>query len=142
MAESFEQNIDKKQKRILIAEDNSVLSDVMRFNLERAGFDVTIAYNGEQAMHLLVDNTYDLLITDYQMPGLNGAGLCQGIREQLGLRDLPILMCSAKGLELDTNELQNKFQVTQVLFKPFSMREIVNQATKLTTSSEPIFQPD
>jgi CheY-like chemotaxis protein len=146
MTHTIDQNIQTAQKRIIIAEDNSVLSDVMRFNLEKAGFHVTLACNGQQAMELLAHSEFDLLITDYQMPGVNGAGLCHGVRDELGLRNLPILMCSAKGLELDTNELQSRWQVTQVLFKPFSMREIVSQAQKLTTGSTAesahLYQPD
>ncbi len=74
-------------------------------------------------MQFLAVDHYDLLITDFQMPGVNGEALCQAVRDEMGLRDLPILMCSAKGLELDTQELRNKWNVTQVMFKPFSMRD-------------------
>jgi DNA-binding response OmpR family regulator len=121
-------------KHILIVEDNSVLSDVMRFNLERAGFKVTVAANGQQGLQFLTTQKFDLMITDFQMPGVNGAGLCQGVREELKIHDMPILMCSAKGLELDAEELRHKWQVSQLLFKPFSMREIVSFAKTLTTS--------
>jgi CheY-like chemotaxis protein len=61
--------------RILIAEDNRILSDVMRFNLQKAGFEVTVAENGTIAVEHLQLQAFDLLITDYQMPGLDGEQL-------------------------------------------------------------------
>lgn len=129
-----ENTTENTEKHILIVEDNSVLSDVMRFNLERSGFKVTVAANGQQGLQQLQNQRFDLMITDFQMPGINGAGLCQGVREELNIHDMPILMCSAKGLELDAEELRRKWQVSQLLFKPFSMREIVSYAKTLTAS--------
>ena len=118
--------------RILVAEDNRVLADVLRFNLQRAGFAVTVALNGSIAVTHLQQETFDLLITDFQMPGVNGEQLCQVIRKELQLDQLPILMCSAKGLELDIESLKAEFGVSQVISKPFSMREIVAIAQSLT----------
>ena len=118
--------------RILVAEDNRVLADVLRFNLQRAGFAVTVALNGSLAVTHLQQETFDLVITDFQMPGVNGEQLCQVIRRELQLDQLPILMCSAKGLELDIELLKSEFGVSQVISKPFSMREIVAIAQSLT----------
>jgi DNA-binding response OmpR family regulator len=115
---------------ILIAEDNQILSDVLRFNLLRAGFQVTIALNGELAAQYLRNEKYDLLLTDYQMPLVNGEELCEITRHELQLK-IPIVMCSAKGLELNTEELKEKYQLAEILYKPFSMREIVALAEKL-----------
>lgn len=116
---------------ILVAEDNRVLSDVLRFNLERAGFEVDVAENGRVAIERLQERTFDLLITDHQMPEMDGERLCAAVREELHIEHMPIVMCSAKGLELDASELREKYQVTQVIFKPFSMREIVTLAESL-----------
>ncbi len=126
-------------KRILVAEDNRVLSDVLRFNLERAGFVVTVARDGLQAIQQLRSVCFDLLLTDFQMPGANGEQLCQLVREELGNQELPIMICSAKGLELDNSELKAKWQVSAVIYKPFSMREIVRLAVEATTAT-PAFQ--
>ena len=119
--------------RVLVAEDNRVLSDVIRFNLKRAGFDVTIAANGAIAIRHLQQESFDLLITDYQMPEMNGEELCQAVREQLQLEHLPILFCTAKGLELDIDQLQSRYGVVQVIHKPFSMQAISHLARTLTT---------
>jgi CheY-like chemotaxis protein len=123
---------------ILVAEDNRVLSDVLRFNLERHGYTVVIARNGQQAMEQLEQQPFDLLITDFQMPGANGDELIRFARQTLGLDDLPIVMCSAKGLELDMVRLQSEWQVSRVIFKPFSMREILQLIGELLPRPLPL----
>jgi len=118
--------------QILIAEDDPVLADVLQFNLQRAGFGVTTAEGGEAAVEQLRCANYDLLITDFQMPGMSGEQVCQAVREELKLTTLPILLCTAKGLEIDVDRLQTEYQTGAVLFKPFSMRDIVALARSLT----------
>lgn len=117
--------------RVLVVEDNPVLADVLRFNLQRAKFDVTVAHDGAVAMRFLQSESVDLLITDYQMPGLNGAELCSFVRQQPLLKQLPIVMCSAKGCELDMCVLKESFGVAHVIYKPFSMRQIIDQVRTL-----------
>jgi CheY-like chemotaxis protein len=119
-------------KKILVAEDNTVLGDVIRFNLQRAGFDVTLARNGEKASDLLAEQPFDILVTDYEMPGLNGEELCEYARKSLQLSALKIVMCTAKGYELKRDQLQAKFNIESFLHKPFSMRDL----TKLLESLE------
>lgn len=112
-------------KQILVTEDNTVLADVLRFNLERAGFSVTVARTGREALDLARSQHYDLLLTDYNMPELTGEELIVAVRGELGLSDMPIVMCSAKGLELDTERLIAQWRVDRVVFKPFSVRDIL-----------------
>ena len=111
--------------RILIAEDNRILADVMRFNLQKAGFEVTVAENGTVAVQHLKSQAFDLLITDYQMPGLDGEELCKAVRQELKLDHMPIVMCSAKGFEISSEQLESSYGVSKVIFKPFSVREVV-----------------
>ena len=119
-------------KKILVAEDNTVLGDVIQFNLQRAGFDVTLARNGEKASQLLAEHPFDILVTDYEMPGLNGEELCEHARNSLQLNDLKIVMCTAKGYELKREQLQAQFNIQWFLHKPFSLRDL----TKLLESLE------
>ena len=111
-------------KRILIAEDNVVLGDVIRFNLERSGYVVSLARNGVEAFRLVGSQPYDILVTDFEMPGLNGQELCHRIRNELKLDDLIIAMCSAKGLELDRETLKAKYGISEIVSKPFSIRDL------------------
>jgi DNA-binding response OmpR family regulator len=126
--------------KVLVAEDNKVLGDVLRFNLERGGFQVTVARSGDIAAKLLASETYELLITDIEMPGMSGLDLCQLIRFELGNDALPIAICSARGLEIDEGEVRAKYGVAEIIFKPFSVRELVALAYRLlnrTESSDP-----
>ena len=98
-------------RKILVAEDNVVLGDVIRFNLLRAGFDVTLARGGDKASELLAEQPFDILVTDYEMPGLNGEELCEYARNSLHLSTLQIVMCTAKGIELNREPLQSPFNI-------------------------------
>ncbi len=109
-----------ESKKILVADDNRVMLNIVRFNLERAGFAVTVARDGCEAWKLLQAGGVDLLITDYQMPRINGEELCRRLREDPSLSNLPAIMLSAKGLELDLARLREELGLHEVVFKPFS----------------------
>jgi CheY-like chemotaxis protein len=124
------------QKHILLAEDNPVLSRIIEFNLKKGGYSVTTVANGGDAMALLLGESFDLLITDYQMPGHDGAALCDFVRGNATLAQLPIILCTAKGLELNASELAARWQLVQVFFKPFSMSEIVTCIQRYFANAE------
>ena len=112
--------------RILVAEDNPALANVIRFNLERAGCSVTLIRDGAEAARRIDEERFDLVVTDLQMPGLDGEQLCRHIRSQPDYCDIPIIVCSAKGLEVDMNRLLLEYGISHILFKPFSPVELVN----------------
>ncbi len=118
-------------RRVLVAEDNVVLGDVLRFNLQRSGFAVSLARNGVEALRLASSQSFDILVTDYEMPGINGEELCTRVRNDLHLDTIRIVMCSAKGLELDRDELQSRLRLERFLYKPFSIRELTTLLDKL-----------
>ena len=113
-------------RKVLVAEDNVVLGDVIKFNLQRAGFEVTLARNGNDALRFLQSESFNILVTDFEMPGQNGEQICQRARQELRLDSLRIVMCSAKGLELDREELKARLSLEAILFKPFSVRELTS----------------
>jgi CheY-like chemotaxis protein len=120
--------------RILVVEDNGVLQDVLKLNLERAGFEVITATNGRVALEALEREEFDLLLTDYQMPEVDGGELCRRVRDELRRSEMPIMMVSAKGLELDIDDLRERLRIGKVIFKPFSVRDIVSSAQQLCGS--------
>jgi CheY-like chemotaxis protein len=122
-------------KDILVAEDNPILADVIRFNLQRQGFPVFVAKNGLAAIERIKTQTPRLLMTDFQMPGASGEDVCRFVREDLANSDLPIVVCSAKGIELNTTDFLQRWSISKLVFKPFSMREIVDIITKLCAAS-------
>lgn len=111
--------------QILIAEDNAVTLDLLRFNLERAGFAVTTARSGTEAFEAVSTQAFDLILTDFQMPGMDGEQLCRRLRELPQHIQTPIILCSAKGFEFDKDQLRNDCGVTVFVNKPFSPRQMV-----------------
>ena len=115
----------KQPNRILVVEDNRAMADVIRFNLSRAGYDVTVGRNGREGWEHLQTESFDLIISDYQMPEMNGEELCRLIRQDPRFDTLPVIFLSAKGLELDANTLKEELGISEVVFKPFSPRELI-----------------
>jgi DNA-binding response OmpR family regulator len=109
----------------MAVDDNRVILNIVRFNLQRAGFSVTVARDGCEAWDLLQTEDVDLLIIDYQMPGMNGEELCRRLRDDASFGNLPVIMLSAKGLELDLARLKEELGLREVVFKPFSPSSLV-----------------
>ena len=111
--------------RILIADDNRAMAHVVQFNLERAGYDVTVARTGLEAWELVQARHFDLVVTDYQMPDMNGEELCRRMRQEERFASIPLILLSAKGLELDSRRLSEELGFAAIMFKPFSPRALV-----------------
>jgi CheY-like chemotaxis protein len=117
--------------RILLAEDNPALAQVIQFNLERAGYTVVAAGDGQEAWQHLEQGPFDLLITDEQMPRVTGRELCARVRESRNHPEMPVVFLTAKCLELDRQRLEDELRVAQVLGKPFSPRQLVETVRQL-----------
>jgi CheY-like chemotaxis protein len=113
------------QQHILVAEDNAALASVIRFNLVRAGFQVTIANDGREAWECVQANRFDMIVTDQQMPEMTGTELCEKLRSDPEYADLPIIMLTAKGLELELPRLRDELKIMATFMKPFSPKEVV-----------------
>ncbi len=109
---------------VLIAEDNPALLRVTRFAIERAGYDVDTAVDGNEALEKLRANRYDLLITDQQMPRLTGVELIRAARDLPHFADTPVILLTAKALELSHEDVAQQLGVDHVLGKPFSPVEV------------------
>jgi CheY-like chemotaxis protein len=119
------------ESRILVVEDNPAQAGAIRFCLERCGLPCTVIANGYEAWKLLQVEDFALLLTDHQMPGLSGCQLVERIRQDLRLASLPIIMLTAKRLELDVSRLKEEFRVNAVMMKPFSPRELIRLVDQL-----------
>jgi len=115
---------DRKAK-ILVVEDNAALSGVICFNLVRAGFEVTSATNGRAALDLLEKGSFDLVLSDQQMPMLTGIQLCEHLRQLPAHRKTPFILLTAKCMEIDLVKLQHQPGVSNALPKPFSPSELI-----------------
>lgn len=106
--------------KILVVDDEKLLVKGIKFNLENDGFEVSVAYDGEEAVELAKTGKFDLIILDIMMPKLSGLDACMRIRE---FSNVPIIMLTAKGEDMD--KLIGFEQGTDdYLTKPFNILEL------------------
>ncbi len=118
-------------RRIVVADDEPHLTQILAFNLGRAGAAVTTARNGAEALaaarRLAAEGARpDLLITDYQMPVMNGCDLCRALKADPATADMPVLMLTARGHKLSPAEL-GATNVRRLMSKPFSTADLLAQ---------------
>lgn len=114
-------------KHILLCDDELPILRAAEIKLTRAGFRVTSCSNGVEALQAIVREKPDLLITDCQMPQMDGLELIERLRARAETQDLPILMLTGKGYELPAEQLRERWKVLGVLAKPFSPREVLQR---------------
>ena len=114
-------------KKILVVEDNPAFSSIVQFHLERVGYEVIVAFDGHEAKQRIRQNSdlFDLVITDQQMPHVSGEELVRYLQQDTKYSRTPIIMLTAKALELDVTRLRDEFNVTAVIAKPFSPTDLV-----------------
>jgi DNA-binding response OmpR family regulator len=108
--------------RVLIADDDTVVRDVVRRYLERDGLDVSIAHDGNEALRLLGSERIDVAVLDVMMPGPDGLTLCRGLRQRGGYT-VPVILLTALGEE-DDRIAGLEAGADDYLTKPFSPREL------------------
>ncbi len=123
-------------KRVLLCDDEIHILRAAEFKIKKAGYDVRIAGDGQEAWELIEAELPDVLVTDCQMPRLDGFGLTQRVRENPRTRQLPILMLTAKGFEISHEELAEKWNVIDVIAKPFSPRDLLERVKKILQEHE------
>jgi CheY-like chemotaxis protein len=112
-------------KRVLVAEDNPSFAHVISFVLRKAGFEMTLARNGNEAWENAQDGDFDIIVLDNKMPGMTGVELCQRLRSLPRHYETPIVMVTSCQLDLDVERLERQFHVAAVLPKPYSPRELI-----------------
>ena len=123
-------------KRVLLCDDEIHILRAAEFKLKKAGYDVRIAGDGQEGWEAIQEQKPDILITDCQMPRLDGLGLVERCRENPDTQDLPILMLTAKGYELSHDELARKWNVIAIIAKPFSPRELKQRVDTILEEQE------
>ena len=115
---------------ILIADDEPNQIELMKFNLEKNGFLVKSAYNGEQALDMIYEKKPTVLIADWMMPKMSGIELCRILRSNKDTKLLPIIMLSARSEEADKS-LGLDTGADDYISKPFSPMELVSRVKAL-----------
>lgn len=113
------------KRDILVAEDNPALAAVLRFNLQQAGYEVSVAKNGREALQLAGSQKFDFIITDHQMPMMSGIEFCDELRKHDWYSETPIIMLTAKALELKSEYVLREIKAIAMVSKPFSPSALV-----------------
>src|SRR5271166_1603260 len=108
---------------VLVAEDENALVTLLRYNLEREGYKVIEAQDGEEALLVAAEEKPDLVLLDWMLPQLSGIEVCRRLRGRQETRNVPIIMLTARGEETDRIRGLDT-GADDYIVKPFSMSEL------------------
>ena len=107
-------------KRILLVDDEPILIKGLKYTLEKDGYEILTAYDGEEALQVFHSNPVDLILLDVMLPKIDGIMVCQRIRET---SNVPIIMLTAKGEDMD-KILGLEYGADDYMTKPFNILEV------------------
>ena len=112
--------------KILIAEDERDIRDLVAFTLRFAGYEVVVATNGEEAVQMAPQVNPDLILMDVRMPKMTGYEACKVMKANPDIKDIPVVFLTARGQE---NEIQQGLDVgaEEYLLKPFAPDQLTNR---------------
>ncbi|MCG7331573.1 response regulator transcription factor [Salinicoccus roseus] len=125
--------------KILVVDDEPSIVTLMKFNLEKAGYEVITAEDGRQGLDLSLTEKPDLIVLDLMLPGMDGMDVCKTLRQEKV--DTPILMLTAKDEEFD-KILGLELGADDYMTKPFSPREVVARVKAILRRTQVQQAPD
>ncbi len=121
---------------VLIVEDEQAQAEILRYNFDRAGFDVSVSIDGEEAMLSVDERQPDLILLDWMLPGISGISLCQRLRNRNETRTIPIIMLTARSEEGDrVRGLESG--ADDYVVKPFSPSELIARVRAVLRRTRP-----
>lgn len=123
--------------RILVAEDERDVAELIRYTLAREGFEVVVATNGADALRQARDSRPDLVLLDLMLPQVNGWELCRRLKQDPATRGLPVIMVTARAEEGD-KVLGFEVGADDYVTKPFSTRELVARVRAVVRRTRPV----
>ncbi len=126
---------------IIIAEDEDALGTLLSYNLEKEGYDVGVATDGDEALVMVKERLPDLLVCDWMMPKVSGIEVCRRLRQQTATRNLPIVMLTARSEETDRIRGLDTGADDYVV-KPFSMVELMARIRAVLRRIRPALSED
>jgi two-component system chemotaxis response regulator CheY len=117
-------------KRIMIVDDSASTRGMLRITLQSAGYDVVEACDGQDALSKLAGKTFDLILSDLNMPRMNGRALAQAVRRDPAHRKVPIVVLSTEA-EADATQGAHDDNVQVWLRKPFKPDALISAISRL-----------
>lgn len=125
-----------EMSRILIVEDDPSLVELLRYNLESEGFDVSVARDGEGGMEAIDADDPDLVVLDWMLPNMSGIEICRQMRQRTATKTTPVIMLTAKGEESDrVRGLETG--ADDYIVKPFSPAELTARIKAVLRRAHP-----
>src|SRR3954451_4738802 len=110
--------------RILVVEDEKDLQEVLAYNLQQAGHVAIVVGTGREALAAVAEGRPDLMLLDLMLPDVSGIEICRRLKSEATTRDLPIVMVTAKGDEVD-RVVGFELGADDYVVKPYSLRELL-----------------
>jgi DNA-binding response OmpR family regulator len=126
-------------KKVLVADDEAPIANVVAMKLRHADLEVVVALDGQEAYELALAERPDLMVTDLQMPGMSGLEVCTRLTAEVG--GVPTILLTAKGFEIDRAVLAN-LPIRRVMTKPFSPRELLAVVQEALGLMEAMTKPE
>ena len=125
-----------EMSRILIIEDDPSLVELLKYNLEIEGFDVSVARDGEEGLEAIDTQDPDLVVLDWMLPNMSGIEICRQMRQRTATRSTPVIMLTAKGEETDRiRGLETG--ADDYIVKPFSPAELTARIKAVLRRAHP-----
>ncbi len=121
---------------VLVVEDETALVTLLRYNLEREGFRVAEAHDGEEALMLCAEERPDIILLDWMLPHLSGIEVCRRLRRNADTRDIPIIILTARGEETDKVRGLDS-GADDYVTKPFSPAELISRLRAVLRRARP-----
>ena len=120
-------------KKVLVVDDEKLIVKGIRFSLEQDDFEVTCAYDGEEALSLAKEKDFDIILLDVMLPKMDGFEVCRQIRD---FSNVPIIMLTAKGEDMD-RILGLEYGADDYITKPFNILEVKLRIRAILRRSKP-----
>jgi two-component system phosphate regulon response regulator PhoB len=121
---------------ILVVEDEAALVELLRYNLEREGFEVVATASGEEALLIVDERRIDLMLLDWMLPHMSGIEVCRQLRRKPESRNLPVIMLTARGEQSDrVRGLETG--ADDYVTKPFAPEELIARINAVMRRSRP-----
>lgn len=115
------EELEGMDRKILVVDDEKPIADILQFNLQKEGYEVFCAYDGNEALKMVEELNPDLILLDIMLPQRDGMEVCREVRKT---SEIPIIMLTAKDSEID-KVLGLELGADDYVTKPFSTREII-----------------